>query len=114
MIDFGEILDKLKRGKGNLTDKEAFLLLNKGKDRLSEEEIFDLECIVAKDALDSYIYSKNSLKGRFSLGEAIIAISDFSYSYMYATNVIRGRFRLGEKRPIKYSEYLGVVCKPLS
>lgn len=48
MIDFGEILDKLKRGKGNLTDKEAFLLLNKGKDRLSEEEIFDLECIVAR------------------------------------------------------------------
>jgi hypothetical protein len=44
----------------------------------------------AKDAIYSYIYARDFIKGRFELGENAIA-KDTEYSYYYAKEIIKGK-----------------------
>jgi hypothetical protein len=50
------------------------------------------------------LYAKDILKGRFILGEKIIAKSA-DYSYLYAKDVLKGPFPLGEASIAKYAYY---------
>ena len=54
------------------------------------------EEILAKDAAFAYYYAKFVLKGRFIAAEPIIAKIAF-LSVNYAKNVVKGRFTLGER-----------------
>ena len=53
------------------------------------------ETEIARDAEQSYIYAKDTIRGRFRLGEAAIAKSAY-YSFYYARQVLKARFHLGE------------------
>ena len=44
----------------------------------------------------SYLYARYVLKGRFELGEILIAANP-EYSYLYARDILKGRFELGEQ-----------------
>lgn len=81
---------------------EAWGILEKNNN-LTEEEIFDLECVIAESPIRSYRYGKEVLKGRFELGEGAIA-TDAQVSYLYARDVLKGRFLLGET-PISKSPH---------
>ena len=59
------------------------------------QQVPELESVIAKSARASYLYAKLVLKNRFYEGEH--AISQYSsYSYEYARDVIQGSFELGE------------------
>lgn len=77
-----------------MTPEEAYRKV--ANENLSEEEVFDLECIIADDICCSYDYSFCVLKGRFPLGEMLIA-KNGNDSLYYATKILRRRFKLGEK-----------------
>lgn len=51
-------------------------LHQKDEDKLSEEEIFDLECVISQDVKPSLFYAQKFCQGRFPLGESIISIHD--------------------------------------
>ena len=51
--------------------------------------------MIATSARNAYEYALYVLKGRFELGEEIIA-KNAAYSYYYARNVLKVRFELGE------------------
>ena len=65
------------------------------------------EAAIATDALYSFKYAKNVLKGPFPAGEDIIAMSA-GYSYEYATIVLKGPFLKGEDVINKHS-YFGPI-----
>ena len=75
-----------------LTSQEAFTWLTKITPGCRNA---DLEKIIATDRECSYHYAKDVLKGRFELGEPIIA-QCAHHAYHYARNVLKGRFELGE------------------
>lgn len=85
-----------------MTPEETFYKLETQKG-LTEEERFDLACIIATSGYYSYLYA-NSLKGRFILGEAAIANSPSEF-YYYARDVLEGSFELGEKA-LKKNRYV--------
>ena len=62
------------------------------------------EPIIATDSIYSYRYARDALKGRFELGEPVIATSAL-YSYYYAHDVIKGRFELGEATIAEDGDY---------
>ena len=67
----------------------------------------DLEPAIAKNAMFSYQYAKNILKGPFELGEPAIA-KDMEFSYYYAKNILKGEFPLGEPviaKDVEFSFY---------
>lgn len=88
---------------------EAWGILEKNSN-LTEEEIFDLECVIAESPIRSYRYGKEVLKGRFKLGEEAIA-TDAQVSYLYAKDVLKGRFLLGEKTISKDPHYSSMYAK---
>ena len=51
--------------------------------------------MIATSARNACDYAEYVLKGRFELGEEIIA-KNATYSYYYARNVLKARFELGE------------------
>jgi hypothetical protein len=59
------------------------------------------------------MYARNVIKGRFELGEPVIA-KDAQRSFMYARNVIKGRFELGEPKILKsiYAEDYKLLLRP--
>ena len=66
---------------------------------------FDLgEKLIATDALHSYYYAFFAFKGRFELGEPIIS-TVAEYSFLYARDVVKGRFELGEQIITTDAEY---------
>lgn len=82
-----------------MTPKEAYKALQ--KNNLTEEEIFDLECIIAEDSSFSLDYAQNILRDKpFPLGEQLIALSEW-VSFQYASYIIVRRFELGEKSIFK-------------
>jgi hypothetical protein len=54
------------------------------------------EPIIATDANRSYYYARDVIKRRFELGERAIA-TDANFTYLYARDVIKGKFELGER-----------------
>ena len=60
-----------------------------------DEQIPELEPLIATSAHSAYEYALFVLKGRFELGEAIIA-TDAYCACNYARNVLKVRFELGE------------------
>lgn len=91
-----------------MTIKKAYKKLRQARGNLSEEEIFDLECIVAENAYYSYYYAREILKGRFELCE-VSTSKHPNDSVQYARDIIEGRFELGEraiaKNPTSSCEY---------
>lgn len=69
----------------------AYNFAYKNKVKLDENG----EKLIALSAENSYYYAR-LLKGRFELGEPIIA-KDAEFSYRYAEEIIKGRFPLAEK-----------------
>lgn len=65
--------------------EQAFRKLRKHEESLSEEEVFDLQCIVAESARFSQRYACNIIEQKFPLGEAAISFDDF-YSFFYDKN----------------------------
>lgn len=59
-----------------MTPEEAYQELERNNN-FSEEEIFDLECIVAQSYFFSYGYAENILEGIFRLGDPIIDLRVF-------------------------------------
>lgn len=59
------------------------------------QQVPELESVIAKSARASYLYAKLVLKDRFYEGEHVISQYS-SYSYEYARDVIHGSFELGE------------------
>ena len=55
----------------------------------------ELEAVIATDAMWSFVYARNVLRGRFELGEPAIATSP-EWAYCYAKNVLGESFELGE------------------
>jgi len=82
-----------------MTPQEAYC-----KARNLGKRIPKLEPLISKDALYSYYYARDVIKGRFILAELAI-IQDAYFSYWYAIEVIEGRFELGEPVISKDSEY---------
>jgi hypothetical protein len=83
----------------NMTPKEAYhKILNEDK-RISE-----LEEIIANDALYSYCYCLNVIRGSWGLAEDTISKNP-KLSYMYARDIIQGPWFKGEKSIIKDSEF---------
>jgi len=64
----------------------------------------ELEPVILKDALYSYLYALLVIEDRWELGEAIISKDTF-YSYIYALHVIKGRWELGEAAISKNAHY---------
>jgi hypothetical protein len=62
---------------------------------------------------DAYDYACDVIKGRFELGEPVIATNAY-YSYSYACDVIKGRFKLGEPKILKsiYAEDYKLLLRP--
>ena len=60
-----------------------------------DEQIPELEPLIATSARNACDYAEYVLKGRFELGEEIIA-KNAAYSYYYARYVLKERFELGE------------------
>ena len=60
-----------------------------------DEQIPELEPLIATSARNACDYAEYVLKGRFELGEEIIA-KNAAYSYYYARSVLKKRFELGE------------------
>lgn len=84
-----------------MTPFHAFNKLKSFK-KLTEKEIFSLEKLISESYFFSFYYATEVLKGRFLLGESVIAMSP-SYSYHYAKDVLKGRFGPGEKAISKCS-----------
>lgn len=61
-----------------------------------DQQMSELESIIAKDAEYSYYYAKFVLKDRFILGEYAISQNSY-YSYLYAEYVLNGQFEMGEE-----------------
>lgn len=59
------------------------------------QQVPELESVIAKSARASYLYAKLVLKNRFYEGEHVISQYS-SYSYDYARDVIHGAFEMGE------------------
>lgn len=59
-----------------MTPEEAYQELERNNS-FSEEEVFDLECIVAQSYFFSHGYAMNILKGIFPLGDPIIDLRIF-------------------------------------
>ena len=59
------------------------------------QQVPELESVIAKSARASYLYAKLVLKNRFYEGEHVISQYS-SDSYEYARNVIHGSFELGQ------------------
>ena len=59
------------------------------------QQVPELESVIAKSARASYSYAKLVLKDRFYEGEHVISQYS-SYSYEYARDVIHGSFEMGE------------------
>ena len=68
------------------------------------------ESIIARDAQNSLYYAENVLKGRFALGEPAIA-TDAVYSYDYANYVLKGRFEAGEEEIATSDSYSYLYAK---
>lgn len=70
---------------------------------LTEEEVFDLECIVA-ECMDYSRHYARFLNSRFILGELRIALNSRA-SFFYASDTIKGHWPLGEKATAKIPHY---------
>jgi len=68
-----------------MTPKEAYYKAKKSGKRIPE-----LEGILLKDAVYSYLYAKEIIKGIWELAEPVIS-QDAFVSYCYAKNVIKGK-----------------------
>ena len=62
----------------------------------TEMELTDPSC--------AYFYAKNTIKGPFPEGEAVIATDPY-WAYNYALQVIKGRFQEGEEAIAKDTKY---------
>lgn len=95
-----------------MTPWEALTELRNNKS-LSEEQIFNLECILATNPEMSWGYAKDNNK-RFLLGEVVISMHTWT-SYYYTIDILKRPFQLGEeamsKDPFYSCDYAKNILK---
>jgi hypothetical protein len=75
-----------------LIDDQLVLQDSTGKRMTVDDEMLKS----LNSSTEAYYYARDVIKGRFEMGEPVIAKNMYS-AYAYARKIIKGRFELGEK-----------------